>query len=60
MEVTHLEFLGAACRLALEHGPLRLEAELAPDAARALGALPGARLPVALPAERLLLFPAEA
>jgi iron(III) transport system ATP-binding protein len=58
-EVTHVEFLGATCRLGLDCGPLRLEADLSPDAMRALGALPGARLPAALPADRLIIFRAD-
>jgi iron(III) transport system ATP-binding protein len=56
VEVTHIEFLGAMCRIGLECGSLRLEADLPPDAVRALGALPGARLPAALPAEKLIVF----
>ncbi|WP_149535462.1 ABC transporter ATP-binding protein [Siccirubricoccus phaeus] len=58
-EVTHLEFLGPICRLSLEAGHLRLEADAPPDAVAALGALPGAALPCALPAERLMVFPAD-
>ena len=59
MEVTHLEFLGATCRLTLEAPRLQLEAEATPDMVAALGALPGARLPVAVPADRLLVFRAD-
>ena len=59
MEVSHLEFLGATCRLSLEHGPLRIEADVAPDEARLLGAFPGARLLAALPAGRLMVFAAD-
>ena len=58
-EVTHLEFLGPVCRLSLEAGRLRLEADVAPDAVRALGAVPGAVLPAAFPAERILVFPID-
>ena len=62
--VTHLEFLGPVCRLSLEVAvpagrPLRLEADVNPDEARALGALPGAVLPAALPAARVMVFAAD-
>jgi iron(III) transport system ATP-binding protein len=56
-EVTGLEFLGPVCRLSLESGRLRLEADLSPDTMHAMGALPGASLPCAIPADRLLIFP---
>ncbi len=64
-QVTHLEFLGPVCRLSLEattpagRRPLRLEADTNPDEARKLGALPGAVLPAALPAERVMVFTAD-
>ncbi|MDO9713291.1 ABC transporter ATP-binding protein [Paracraurococcus lichenis] len=58
-EVTHLEFLGPVCRLSLEAGRLRLEADATPDAVRRLGAVPGAILPAALPAERVMVFPID-
>ncbi len=56
MEVVHLEYLGANCRVALEAPRLRLEADASPEAVRALGLQPGLRLPVAVPAERLMVF----
>jgi len=56
-QVTHLEFLGPVCRLSLEAGGLRLEADCAPDQVRALGAIPGAVLPLAVPAEHVMVFP---
>jgi iron(III) transport system ATP-binding protein len=59
MEVVHVEFLGATCRVALEHGRLRLEADATSEALRAAGALPGARVPVAVPAEAVMVFPAD-
>jgi iron(III) transport system ATP-binding protein len=59
MEVSHLEFLGANCRLSLEHGPLRIEADVAPETARELGAVPGASIIAALPAEHLMVFAAD-
>jgi iron(III) transport system ATP-binding protein len=59
MVVTHLEFLGPSCRLSLERGGFRLEAETSPDRVRAEGALPGAEVLVAIPADRLMLFPAD-
>jgi iron(III) transport system ATP-binding protein len=55
-EVTHLEFLGATCRITLERPHLRIEADASPDLVREIGAVPGARLPMALPADRLLVF----
>ncbi|MFZ4407936.1 MAG: ABC transporter ATP-binding protein [Paracraurococcus sp.] len=58
-EVTHLEFLGPVCRLSLEAGRLRLEADVPPDAVRALGALPGMTLPAAFPAGRIMVFPID-
>lgn len=56
MEVAHLEFLGATCRVSLEHGRLRLDADASLEALRAAGALPGARVPVAVPAEAVMVF----
>ena len=59
--VSHLEFLGPVCRLSLEAGThRRLEADLAPDAAQALGAMPGAVLDAFVPPARVLVFPADA
>jgi iron(III) transport system ATP-binding protein len=64
-QATHLEFLGPVYRLSLEvvspaaGRPLRLEADVNPDELRALGALAGTTLPVALPAGRLLVFLAD-
>ena len=55
-EITHLEFLGPVCRLSLEAGRLRLEADATPDTVRALGAVPGAVLAAALPADRVMVF----
>jgi iron(III) transport system ATP-binding protein len=59
MAVTHLEFLGATCRVTLERGPLRLEADAAPDVVRQVGAMPGEEVAVALPADRLMVFDAD-
>jgi iron(III) transport system ATP-binding protein len=59
MEVAHLEFLGATCRVALEHGRLRLQAEDTPAALREAGAVPGAVLPVAVPAAAVMVFKAD-
>jgi len=55
--VTHVEFLGPVCRIGLQAGHLALEAECPTDQLGALGAEPGAQLPVAIPAERVLVFP---
>lgn len=51
-----VEYLGAICRLGFEDRSLRLDGEADPDEMRALGLAPGSRLPVALPAERLMVF----
>jgi len=59
MEVVHMEFLGANCRIALEGQRLRLEADATPDMVQALGAVPGTKLMVAVPPERLLVFKAD-
>jgi ABC-type ATPase involved in cell division len=59
MEVVHLEFLGATCRVALEAGRLRLEADAIAEQLRKAGALPGAKVPVAVPAAAVMLFPAD-
>ncbi|SDD90089.1 ABC transporter ATP-binding protein [Belnapia rosea] len=61
-EVTHGEFLGPVCRLSLEASlpsgrRWRLEADAPPELARAA---PGTVLPVAFPAERVMVFPADA
>ena len=57
--VTGVEFLGPVCRLSLEGHGLRLEADAAPDLVRGLAALPGATVSVALPPERIMVFPAD-
>ena len=57
--VTHIEFLGPVCRLSLDSGRLRLEADVNPHEARRMGAFPGATLPALLPAARLMLFPLD-
>ena len=59
MEVVHLEFLGAACRITLEAPRLRLEADASPDLVQALGAVPGVMLLVGVPSERLMVFKAD-
>ena len=59
MEVTHVEFLGAACRVALESGRLHLQADATAEALRAAGAVPGARIPVAVPPGSVMVFPAD-
>jgi iron(III) transport system ATP-binding protein len=59
MTVTHLEFLGPTCRLALEQGAFRLEADAAPDLVRATGALPGAQVLAAIAPDRIMVFPAD-
>jgi iron(III) transport system ATP-binding protein len=56
MEVVHVEFLGATCRVALEAGRLRLEADVTATALGGLGALPGSRVPAAVPAADVLVF----
>jgi iron(III) transport system ATP-binding protein len=58
--VTHLEFLGPICRVSLEAGRLRLEADATPDAIHRLGLAPGAEVDAAVPAERVMVFPADA
>jgi iron(III) transport system ATP-binding protein len=59
MTVAHVEFLGATCRVGLEHGRLRLEADVTAEALAAAGAQPGARVPAAIPAAAMLVFPAD-
>ena len=59
MEVAHLEFLGAMCRIGLEAPRLRLDADASPDLVHALGIAPGAPILVAIPADRLMVFPAD-
>lgn len=59
MTVTHLEFLGPTCRLSLERGAFRLEADLPPDQVRDAGALPGAEVLAAVPPDRIMVFPAD-
>ena len=58
-EATHVEFLGAICRVTLEAGPLRLEADMGADALAVLAIRPGLRLPLAVPADRLMVFPRD-
>ncbi len=60
-KVTHAEFLGPVCRLTLASGTRRrIEADLPPDAAQALGAVPEAVLDAHVPPGRVLVFPADA
>lgn len=59
MLVTHLEYLGPTCRIALERGAFRLEADAAPDLVRAVGALPGAEVLAAIPPDRIMVFPGD-
>ncbi len=58
-EVTGIEFLGPVCRLALSAGGLVLEADATPELVVRLGAVPGTVLPVTLPHDRLMVFPAH-
>ncbi len=58
--VTALEYLGPVCRVSLEDGRLRLEAEASPDELRAIGAMPGARLGFSIPPARMMMFPSYA
>jgi iron(III) transport system ATP-binding protein len=58
--VTGVEFLGAACRVSLEAGPLRLLAALAPADLAVLEATPGAALVASLPPERVMVFADDA
>jgi ABC-type Fe3+/spermidine/putrescine transport system ATPase subunit len=59
MDVAHVEFLGATCRISLEAGRLRLEADATAEALRAAGALLGARVAVYVPAAAVMVFPAD-
>ena len=59
MDVAHVEFLGATCRVSLEAGRLRLEADATAGALRAAGALPGARVLASVPAGAVMVFPAD-
>jgi len=59
MDVAHVEFLGATCRVSLEAGRLRLEADATAEVLRAAGALPGARILAAVPAAAVMVFPAD-
>ena len=59
MEVVHVEFLGAVCRVTLEAGRLRLEADATAEQLRAAGAAPGARIVVAVPPGAVMVFPAD-
>ena len=56
MEVVHVEFLGATCRVALEAGRLRLETDVTAAAMRETGVLAGLRVWAAIPAADLLVF----
>lgn len=59
MDVVHVEFLGATCRVALEAGRLRLEADAPMVSLREAGAVPGGRLLAAIPAAAVMVFPAD-
>ncbi len=59
MQIVHIEFNGATCRLALEAGRLRLEADLRAEEMRVLGAGLGASVPVAVPAAAVMVFPID-
>jgi len=55
--VTGLEYLGPVCRVALEAGPLKLLAAVAPAEMAGLGLVMGAEVAARLPADRLMVFP---
>jgi iron(III) transport system ATP-binding protein len=57
--VTGLEYLGPVCRVALEAGPLKLLASVAPADMAGLGLAMGAELVARLPADRLMVFPQD-
>jgi iron(III) transport system ATP-binding protein len=57
--VTALEYLGAVCRVSVEAGGLSLLAAVTPQEIAALGAMPGAEVSAVLPADRLMVFPAD-
>jgi iron(III) transport system ATP-binding protein len=59
MDVTHVEFLGATCRVTLESGRLRLDADATAAALRAAGAVPGSRIKVAVPPAAVMVFPKD-
>ena len=59
MQVVHVEFLGATCRVSLEAGRLRLEADATAEVLRAAGALPGASVAVSVPSAAVMVFPAD-
>jgi iron(III) transport system ATP-binding protein len=59
MQVVNVEFLGATCRVAFESGRLQLEADAPAEVIRAAGAEPGAHVPVAVPAEAVMVFPTD-
>ena len=59
MDVVHVEFLGATCRVALEAGRLRFEADASAAALRVAGASPGSRLLAAIPAAAVMVFPVD-
>ncbi|NKC33163.1 ABC transporter ATP-binding protein [Falsiroseomonas selenitidurans] len=54
-QVTHVEFLGPICRVSLEAGRLRLEADVHPSLVPAVGS----DVMAALPEDRLLVFPQD-
>jgi iron(III) transport system ATP-binding protein len=59
-EVTSLEFRGPVVRLTLETGALIIEADISPDRLHRESAAEGARLPIRIPSDRILLFPSDA
>ncbi|HEY4253351.1 MAG TPA: putative 2-aminoethylphosphonate ABC transporter ATP-binding protein [Roseomonas sp.] len=58
-QVSHVEFMGALARVSIEIGRLRLDSDVPAGMLGALGAFVGAELPVALPAESLMVFPTD-
>jgi iron(III) transport system ATP-binding protein len=56
--ITSLGFIGAVCRVSLEAGTLRLEADLPTDTASQAGWHEGTRVPAAIAPDRVLVFPA--
>ena len=58
--VASLEFRGAVVRLTLECGGMNIDADLAADRVHVEHATEGFRLPMRVPAERILLFAADA
>jgi len=58
-KVTSIEYLGPICRVGLQAGDMGIEADIRPDEIGHLGLGSGRPIPMMIPPERVMVFPAD-